>query len=205
MNRAHLSQLILSTPTATGTVFVDNVYFHKGSSAAVDPTTAPTAPSVAAGNVISLLSKSYSNVNIDTWRTDWSSGTLTEVTIGGDPMKKYSALGFVGIEFTGANMINAATMTHLHLDVWTPDIDTFRVKLVDFGANAAYAGGDDTEFELSFTASSTPALTGKSQWVSLEIPLSSFTGMNRAHLAQMIFSIPTGTGSIYVDNVYFHK
>ncbi|MFN7958857.1 MAG: Ig-like domain-containing protein [Holophagaceae bacterium] len=200
MNRAHLAQMILSAPTGTGTVFVDNIYFHKDTA----PTTAPAAPSLPAGSVISLLSKNYPNVSLDTWRTDWSSGTLTELNIDGDAMKKYEGLGFVGINFEGAKAIDASAMTYLHLDVWTPDIETFRVKLVDFGAAGAWGNGDDTEFELSFNATSTPALTGTSQWVSLDIPLSSFSGMNRSHLAQMILSIPTGTGTVFLDNVYFH-
>ena len=41
-------------------------------------------------------------------------------------------------------------MEHFNLDVWTPDATTFRVKLVDFGADAAFGGGDDTEHELAF-------------------------------------------------------
>jgi hypothetical protein len=79
----------------------------------------------------------------------------------------------------------------------------FKVKLVDFGANGVFGGGDDVEHELTFTAATTPALaTGG--WVSLEIPLSSFTGLTtRAHLAQLIISGDLRT--VYVDNVVLHK
>jgi hypothetical protein len=66
-----------------------------------------------------------------------------------------------------------------------------------------FGGGDDSEQELTFNASSTPPLvTGA--WVGLEIPLASFTGLAaRAHLAQLIVSGDSGTA--YLDNVYFHK
>jgi len=146
-------------------------------------------------------------VGVDTWGTTWSNNSagpnLTEVTIGGDPMKKYTSLLFVGIETTGANLIDASAMTHFHLDVWTPDATVLKVKLVDFGAGGVFGGGDDTEHELTFNAGSTPALaTGT--WLQLDLPLSSFAGLtNRAHVAQLILSSSTAT--VFVDNVYFHK
>ena len=89
-------------------------------------------------------------------------------------------------------------MTYFHIDIWTPNSTTFKVKLVDFGANGIYnGGGDDTEHELTFT----PTLNS---WVSYDIPLSNFTNMTaRAHLAQLILS---GSNSkVYVDNVYFYN
>lgn len=171
------------------------------------PTTAPPAPTAPPGDVISLLSTAYGNVPVDTWRTVWSAATLTEVTIGGDPMKLYSALDFVGVEFTGANTIDATAMTHFHVDVWTPDATTFRVKLVDAGADGnILTTADNSEHERILTAATTPALaTGA--WVSLDLPLASFTNLAaRAHLAQLIFSAaPAGSATVYVDNVYFHR
>jgi hypothetical protein len=44
------------------------------------------------------------------------------------------------------------------------------VKLVDFGANGSF-GGDDVEHEITI---SNPE---KEKWVSLDLPLSSFTGL----------------------------
>ncbi len=94
-------------------------------------------------------------------------------------------------------------MTHFHVDVWTHDSPFFKVKLVDFGPNGAFGGGDDTEHELTFDASSTPALVAK-QWVSLDIPLARFTGLTRRErLSQLVFSADTQT--VFIDNVYFHK
>jgi hypothetical protein len=171
------------------------------------PAAAPPAPTAPAADVISLLSTAYTNVPVDTWRTSWSSATLADVTIGGDPVKRYTDLDFVGVEFTGINTIDATAMTHFHVDVWTPDATTFRVKLVDAGADGdIVTTADNSEHELAFTAASTPALlTGG--WVSLDLPLAAFANLTaRAHLAQLIFSaLPTGAATVYVDNVYFYR
>ncbi|WP_146841186.1 T9SS type A sorting domain-containing protein, partial [Flavobacterium glaciei] len=81
---------------------------------------------------------------------------------------------------------------------WTPDLTAFKIKLVDFGPNGVYQGGDDMEFEITRT----PTLSG---WNSFDIPLSEFTGLTtRGNIAQLVFSgAPAGT--VYIDNVYFSK
>jgi hypothetical protein len=90
-------------------------------------------------------------------------------------------------------------MTHLHLNVWTANMTEFRVKLVDFGNDLSYAGGDDSEHELSFT----PTLEN---WMTLDISLTDFVNLaSNNHIAQLIFSgNPSGNGVVYVDNVLFH-
>jgi hypothetical protein len=56
---------------------------------------------------------------------------------------------------------------------------------------------------LTFDATTVPALASQ-QWVSFDLPLSSFTGLvTKGHLAQLIFSGDLDT--IYVDNVLLHK
>jgi hypothetical protein len=163
------------------------------------PISAAPTPTLAQSNVISLFSGAYTNVPVDTWRTSWSAATLTDVLISGNATKKYSSLNYVGIE-TVANQINVSSMTHFHVDYWTPNMTAFRVKLVDFGANASFAGGDDVEHELSFA----PTQSG---WNTLDIPLSNFAGLiTRNHIAQLIFSgNPSGQGTVYIDNIYFHN
>jgi hypothetical protein len=164
------------------------------------PTVAAPTPTVPAANVISLFSNAYANVPVDTWRTGWSSATLADVMVAGNDTKLYTNLDFVGIEFTGANLVDATAMQFYHIDVWTPNATVFRVKLVDFGANGVF-GGDDVEHEYVL-----PGLT-QAGWNSYDIPMSAFTGLvNKAHLAQMIFSaVPVGSSTVYVDNVYFYN
>lgn len=172
---------------------------------AVGPQTPAPTPTVSADSVISLFSNAYTNVPVDTWNTHWQFSTAEDfdVKIAGNDVKRYRSLNFVGIEFA-SQTINASAMTHFHLDLWTPDPTelpaAFKVLLVDFGANGTFDGGDDSSYELAFTR---PTLvTG--QWVSLDIPLSNFTGLvNRAHLAQLVLSgdLP----NVYIDNVYFYN
>ena len=202
--RGHLAQYIfVGQPTGANTIYVDNLYFYKDNGGGGDPTeptiAAPT-PVQAAGDVISLFSDTYDNVAVDTWRTDWSDATFEDVTVAGNAVKKYSALNFVGIE-TVASTIDATEMTHVHIDVWSADAEYFAFKIVDFGADGAFDGGDDVEHEVQY------ANPAQGQWVSYDIPLSDFVNLTtRGHLAQYIFvGQPTGASTIYIDNLYFYK
>jgi hypothetical protein len=200
--KEHIAQYILvGQPTGATTVFVDNVFFYNGIvPPPVGPETAAPTPIHAAGDVISMFSNAYTNVTVDTWRTSWSNATLEDILIENNDTKKYSALDFVGIE-TVANQIDATAMTHFRLDVWSADFTSFAVKLVDFGADAAFGGGDDVEHQVSLPS---PA---QNEWISLDIPLSDFTGLTtRAHMAQYILvGQPTGATAVFVDNVYFRN
>jgi hypothetical protein len=180
-----------------GTVSIE--YTQNVQITSASPISAAPTPTLPQANVISLFSNVYTNVPVDTWRTSWSAATLADILIAGNATKKYSALNFVGIE-TVANQINVSNMTHFHVDYWTPNMTAFRIKLVDFGANGSFAGGDDVEHELSFV----PTQSG---WNSLDIPLSDFIGLiTRNHIAQLIFSgNPSGLGTVYIDNIYFHN
>ena len=196
--RSDLAQMVLSSNLST--LYVDNIYFYKSSGGTgTEPAAAAPTPTRDAASVISMFSGAYTNVTVDTWRTDWSAATYEEVSVAGDAAKKYSALNFVGVETTSAT-IDATAMTHVHLDVWSADITSFGVKLVDFGADGAFGGGDDVEHQKDFAS---PA---QGVWVSYDIPLSDFTGLTtRAHLAQYILvGEPTGATTIWVDNFYFY-
>lgn len=166
------------------------------------PATGAPAPVHTAANVISLYSDAFPNVTVDKWSADWDVADVSDVTVGGNPTKKYSGLSYAGIEFI-TQTVNATDMTHFHMDVWAGEGQFIRVKLVDFGADGAFQGGDDVEHELTFTALTTPAFATGS-WISLDLPLSTFTALTtRGHVAQLIISGNTPT--VYVDNIYFHK
>ncbi len=167
------------------------------------PQTAAPTPAVPAANVISLFSNAYTNVPVDTWSATWDIAEVSDVLVAGNATKKYTALVYAGVEFTGTHALNVAAMTHFHLDVWAATGTLFKVKLVDFGANGIFGGGDDKEQELTFHSASTPPF-GTMAWKSLEIPMTSFTNLTtRGHVAQLILSGDVGT--VYVDNVYFHN
>lgn len=197
ITKEHISQLIFSgTPVGSGTVFIDNVYFtNEDNTIPSDPTVAAPAPTLPQADVISMFSNTYTNVPVDTWQTEWSNATLSEVQIAGNDVKKYMPLTFVGIE-TVASQINATGMTTFNIDVWSPDFTVFKVKLVDFGADGAFQGGDDSEHEITFNS---PA---QSTWISYSIPLAEFENLTSLeHISQLIL---VGAGAkVYIDNVYF--
>lgn len=190
--------------TSNNICYFDNITFSSSTLSNPTPSVAAPTPTAAQANVISLFSNTYTNVGVDTWLTNWSAGNTSTLQIAGNDTRLYSNLNFVGIETTGANLINANCMTHFNIDIYTPNMTQFRVKLVDWGANGIYQGtpNDDTEAELSYT----PTLNG---WNTYNIPLSNFASgglVNKAHIAQIILSgNPAGNGVLYVDNIYFSK
>ncbi len=163
------------------------------------PMEAAPTPTGPAENVISLFSNIYTDVPVDTWRTVWSQADFEDVLIEGDETKFYSNLNFVGIETTGANSLDVTEMNTFHVDIWTANMSEVRIKLVDFGADNNFQGGDDSEHEITI---SNPNLE---EWISLDIPLSEFTNLTGlANISQLIFSgNPSGAGRLFVDNVYF--
>ncbi|WP_091424837.1 hypothetical protein [Formosa sp. Hel1_31_208] len=202
--RNSLQQLIFSgLPAGTFDFYIDNVYFWRES--ATSPGEAAPAPTVPEANVISMYSNTYTDdVNESSWRSDWSTSILTDIVIDGNDVKEYIDADFVGVEFYG-DPVDATSMTFFHIDVWTPNASTFRVKLVDLGS------GSPVEGEIAFD--NFPL----GEWVSLEIPLADFADADlvtnasntldiRNSLQQLIFSgLPTGTFDFYIDNVYFHN
>lgn len=202
-SRENIAQLILSgLPAGSSTLYIDNVYFSAEDGTTSDePVSAAPTPTDPPENVVSLFSDAYTNLPVDTWRTEWSLAILEDIELFGNPTKKYTDLDFAGIETTGENLVDASGMEFIHLDVWTPNMDVFRVRLVDFGADEGFDGGDDTQDEV--VIENLP----KQQWNSLKIPLSDFAALeNLDNLAQLILSgVPVGSSTLYVDNVYFSR
>ena len=201
-SRGHLAQLIISG--ASRTVYLDNMFFFRGETVVSEAPDEPApTPQDAAADVISLYSDSYEDATVDTWSAEWDQADTEELLIAGNATKKYSNLVFAGIEFISPTL-DVTGMTHFRMDIWTPDetaADTLKIKLVDFGANGFYDGGDDTEHEVAITASGGLA-TG--EWIHLNLPLASFANLAaREHLAQLIISGDLNT--LFIDNVYFRR
>ena len=161
---------------------------------------APT-PSADPANVISIFSDDYTNAPVDYYNGYWAPYQTTQSAdfeIGGDHILYYTDFNFVGIQFS-APTIDATTMTHIHIDVYLPFTLTananMKLEIVDFGS-----GGTG-----SYTQ---PISVAESQtWVSMDIPLSSFSGLtDRSQLAQIIFSdVNNNISGFYADNIYFYK
>jgi hypothetical protein len=198
--KSNIAQIIFaSSPAGTSVVYLDNIMFSKGTVAAVEPTDAAPTPTKLAADVLSMFSNAYTNVTVDTWRTSWSAATLAEVQVAGNDVKKYTGLDFVGVEMV-VSQLNVSAMDSFQFDLWTPNSTTFRFKLVDFGADAAFGGGNDVEHETIIT----PALSG---WNRVSVPLTAMTGLTtKSNIAQLIFSsVPAGGSTAFIDNVMFSK
>ncbi|GGD56280.1 glycosyl hydrolase family 16 [Muriicola marianensis] len=157
--------------------------------------------------VISIFSDAYTNVPVDFYNGFFAPFQTTlggAININGDNIIEYTELNFVATEFKNPT-VNASAMTHFHVDIRIDEnidpADFIAVELGDFGANAAFGGGDDSSSRITFDSST--LVSG--QWISLDIPLSDFTGLaSRNNLAQ-IFFISDGTiSTLLVDNMYFY-
>lgn len=194
-----------------GNFYVDNVYFYSNAVVVPPPTVlnyptnaAPT-PTRAAATVVSLYNSAsnYTTVPIDTWLTGWSAASYADYTItnaANRVVKRYGALNYAGVEFFNPK-INASGMSTFHVDLWTPNANKFSVKLVSFAPGAQ-------EYEVVFTNN----VIVTNNWVSLDIPISTFTtgqpAMDFANLGQLLFinNNPGGPqfGTFFIDNVYFY-
>lgn len=181
--------------------YLDNIYFFAEPVQVAEPTDAPETPTEneVSNNVISVFSDAYTDVAND-GLNNFNSGSILSVdTFASNEVLSYSNLNFTGLEFLGANIIDASATTTLHIDVWSPDANELKIKLVDFGADGNFGGGDDTEHEINLGATAT------NQWIAYDIALSDFTGlMNTNNLAQIIF-VNAPEGNLFVDNLYFYN
>ena len=130
--RDHLAQILISGDLEN--VYVDNIYLYREDDAgegpaapaledmegATAPTIAAPVPTRPAEDVISFFSDAYEDVPVGYFSTDWDRSDVEDAVAGGDPVKRYFNLRFAGIDF-GEQTVDATGMTHVHLDIWTPD------------------------------------------------------------------------------------
>jgi len=172
-------------------------------------TPAPT-PTFSPSNVISIFSNAYTNVPVEYYNGYWAPWQTTQgqadIHINGDDLIKYTQFNFVGIQFSQPT-INATQKAFVHVDLkvlnTTGPRNFITIKLVDFGSDGIYGGVGDSSHQYTYNNAS--LATGN--WVSVDLPLSSFTGLtSRAHLAQFILdSTSSGITDLLVDNIYFHN
>ena len=168
---------------------------------------APTPPARNAEDVVSLFSNAYTDMPIDTWSAAWDDSSIEDIQIQGNDTKKINFVNFIGVEFQDAGRIDATEFTHFHIDIFTETetLDkSFNLKFSNWAGGTAEANA----IEFSTTNGSSPALPNPNPgtWISLDIPFSSWGGVNglsRSDLAQFI--ITSNLGQVYVDNIYMYK
>jgi len=200
---------ILDSGTAKVTAILDGVLAEGSISfeSLGEFDSAPTPPDRNPGDVISIFSDAYPNVQVDYYNGFFLDGFQTTkggappLSIGGGEVINYTELNFVAIgTFLDVPPVNATAMTHLHVDIFVnEDLDSgdfIRLLLLnDVGQN---------ETSGSFTIDDS-TLIGNG-WVSLDIPLSDFSGLNdRSQLGLLFFISDNTISNILVDNIYFYR
>jgi hypothetical protein len=173
------------------------------------PETPAPVPTAQSFDVVSLYTSShiYPSAPVDTWQTGWSAaGPASTFSIpGGSVVKKYTALRYAGLEFLAPGpRLNVSAMTTMHLDLWTPNGTAFMVKLKGFTG-----GTPGPEATVAYLSSKIK----QNRWISLEIPLSKFTGVDLSNIGQIVLvntdpgaaNNAATTGTYFIDNVYFHR
>ena len=173
--------------TQDNTLYLDNLVVPEGVVVAppAEPTVGAPVPTISAADVLSIYSDSYSNVAGTNFNPNWGQSTdvTVDLDIAGNNTLKYANLNYQGTEFAAQDV---SGYDYLHVDFWTAnstDLDFFLIS----------SGPVETAFELPLALE---------EWVSVDIPLTAFDPVDLAGIFQ--FKV-AGNGTVYFDNLFFHK
>jgi len=203
-----------TVPTPARTFYVDNIKGPLGTPPVVPAplTAAPTPPARPAADVKSIFSNAYTCVSPsmgytgddNTYNNTWCAGTTTLMQIEGNDTNKITGLGCEGVTFL-AGRFSAAGFTRFHMDIWTatPTQDkSFNFKFSNWSGGT----GETNAYEYSATNANILTSGSEGSWISIDIPLSSFTAIGPANNTDFVqFVITSDLGIVYYDNVYLHK
>ncbi|MFT6747398.1 MAG: hypothetical protein ACJAZ2_001750 [Glaciecola sp.] len=183
---------------AVTTTYVDNITGLAGAAIAA----APGPPSAGPANpparstsdyisfyngIVSPVAPQYTNVAGVIFDKFGTQTTIEDLALADNIVKKYTNHNYSGI---GGGDVDVSAMTKLHLDVYSPNFTSFKIK---FEA----VNGTNKEIEVPFTKT-------KGAWNSYDVDLSTYAGVDLAHLKWIVPVTNAGT-TMYVDNVYFYK
>ena len=157
------------------------------------PATLAAAPDAPQGDVLSLFSDTYTRAaafdGVD-FNPNWGQATVSTIeTIAGEEVLKYADLNYQGTTWTTPADVSSYDV--FRMNVWTADSTELRVFLINSGA---VTGGDPVEVPYSLDTSV------KGEWVSVEIPMSAFAGVDLTQVDQIKVD---GNGTVFFDNWYF--
>ncbi|MBQ22967.1 MAG: hypothetical protein CMD32_06175, partial [Flavobacteriales bacterium] len=81
-----------------------------------------------------------------------------------------------------------------------PDLSSFAIKIVDFGADGAYGGGDDVD-----SGDITITINTNNQWQGVDIDLSTLTSLTTKGAVSQFVIVGSADGTVYLDNLYFNN
>lgn len=162
-------------------------------------------PMLPAADVKSIYSDSYDPVTGINFTPNFGGSTTqtTEAGSEGSSVLIYTNNNFTGIIFD--NTVDASTLTHLHIDVYTQEADTnVGIQIRDVGANGIIETdvntgnpiGDDKDFRFTATGLTVGG------WTSFDIPLEGDLTSQKNNLGALII---TGGPDFILDNIYFYK
>lgn len=156
-------------------------------------TAAPTPPTIPTDRVVSIFSDSFSNVGGTQFRPNWGQTTQYDlVNVAENPTLKYSNLNYEGVQLESP--INVTTYSTLHIDVYGAGASAVDFYVIN---QAGPAGSGISQIEQN-----TPLTLVPGRWNSFDVQLSSLNTLDLTRVGQFKFE---GTGTIYVDNIYFTK
>lgn len=178
----------LAGRTQDNIIYFDNITFNEQGATPGEPTVAASTPPVRnPEDVISVFSGAYTNVPGTDFNPNWGQTTVvTFPLIAGNETMKYANFNYQGTQFASA--LDLSGMETMHLDMWTADASSENISLIS-------TGPVETPYALQITPD---------QWVSYDIPLTAFTGVNLADVIQLKFDGGNGSQAIYLDNIYFY-
>jgi len=186
----------IGTATITATQAASGLY-SSGSATAdlvvgypIPATQAPIPPTRNNADYLSIFSNAYNNVAGTDFNPFWGQTTIvSELNIQGNATKKYETFNYQGIQLNGS--INVNDLQKLHIDIWTPNVSSFDIYLINTAPSL---------FEEKVTL--TPSSSG---WNSFDINLSQYPLVNLTNITQFkMVASPVG-GLVYWDNLYFYK
>lgn len=159
--------------------------------------TAPTAPTVDASKVISVLSAAYTPAT--TWNFGgWGQSTVSEnIDVDGTPIIHLSKFNYIGLD-NFSNQLDLSGMTHMHIDVMPITMTG------SLGVTPILKKGD-TKFEKSIKVGDNTTLKLR-QWNAIDMPLSDFGLDFNNEAFQIKFDQGNNaTDELYIANIYFYK
>ena len=151
---------------------------------------APSPSTRDAEDVISIFSDKYTDVADSDFYPNWNQSTQYNLfELDGEEILQYANLNYQGIDI--GSEIDASSMETLHIDVWTTDATSIDIYPLPNGV----VPSDERFVTKTLEAD---------QWNSFDIPMSEFTdqGLPIDALKQFKF---VGSGTVFIDNLYFYK
>ena len=168
---------------------------------------APTPPARDPADVVAYYSNAYAQTSNWGQIDVFGSATLIDVVVEGNDTYQLIGAGGEGFQynyFASGGSEDLSGMTHYHVDIWVEGSisggEVFTAQLLN------YDGTDALESNNFYQA----PITSTNQWISVDVPLTSFTNASgntnydNIKLVQIILQGPA-FGPVFFDNFYFHN